>query len=78
MSTSFNGCHIMQYPTGKWGFVGRVPRTLAWQRRDGARMTETDWHTVAYCMAPGSFGYGAVAFETEAQAIAALESVLQS
>jgi hypothetical protein len=75
MSIQIAGCHIMQYPTGKWGFVGRVPRALAWRRLDGAPMTDADWHTVKYCMAPGSFGYGAVAFPTEAEAIAALEAV---
>ena len=65
-------CHVMQYPSGRWGFVGRVPAALAWTRRDGKPMTGDDWHTVRYCMAPGSFGYGPVTFATEGEARAAL------
>lgn len=70
-----SNCHVMQFPSKRWGFVGKVPAALAWQRRDGAPMTDSDWHTVAYCMAPGSFGYGPVTFATESEAIAALENV---
>lgn len=69
---NFQGASLIQYPTGRWGFVGKVPANLAWRRRDGAPMTADDWHTVRYCMAPGSFGYGSVTFETEEAAKAAL------
>ncbi|MGI9158781.1 MAG: hypothetical protein ACR2K1_03415 [Saprospiraceae bacterium] len=68
-------CHIIKCPTGRWTFAGRVPAELAWRRKDGAPMTAADWHTVAYCMAPGSFGYGAVTFGTEAEARAALAAL---
>jgi len=69
----FTNCHVMQFPTGRWGFVGAVPAALAWQRRDNAPMTDADWHTIKYCGAPGSFGYGPVTFPTESDAVAALE-----
>ena len=71
---SFNRCHVMQFPTGRWGFVGAVPAALAWQRKDGAPMTAADWHTVKHCSAPAMFGYKAVTFDTEAAARAALET----
>ena len=70
---NFTKCEVMQFPSGRWGFVGRVPAALAWQRRDGAPMTDADWQTVKHCMAPGSFGYGPVTFETESDAIKALQ-----
>ena len=67
-------CYVMQYPSGRWGFVGTVPAVLAWKRRDGQPMTARDWHTVQHCMAPGSFGYGPATFATEEEARAALEA----
>lgn len=71
-STRFPGCYVDRFPSGRWGFVGRVPAVLAWVRQDGAPMTAEDWHTVRYCMAPGSFGYRHPTFDTETAARAAL------
>ena len=33
---------VMQYPTGKWGFVGRVSLSLTYGRKDGAPLTLVD------------------------------------
>lgn len=75
---NFTRCYIDRCPSGRWGFVGAVPAVLAWKRRDGAPMTDADWHTVRHCGAPGSFGYGPVTFATESEARAALEASLTS
>ena len=66
---------LMQFPTGRWGFVGRVPAVLAWARKDSTPMTDTDWHTVTYCMMPGSFGYRQPTWATESEANAALDAI---
>jgi hypothetical protein len=67
--------HILKCPTGRFTLVGRVPRALAWEREDGQPMTDKDWHTVEYCMAPGSFGYKHPTWSTEQEAAAALAKV---
>lgn len=32
---SIRGCHAIQYPSGRWGLVGRVPAHLAYVDADG-------------------------------------------
>lgn len=29
------GLNVLQYPSGAWGFVGKVPVELAWTAKDG-------------------------------------------
>ena len=33
---------LIQYPTGKWGFVGRVSLSLTYGRKDGSPLTPVD------------------------------------
>jgi hypothetical protein len=75
---TFSAPTLIQYPTGSWGFVGRVPAALAWRREDGKPMTDRDWHAVTHCMAPGSFGYCSVAFECAHDARVALSALTGS
>jgi hypothetical protein len=34
------GLEVIKYPSGKFGFVGRVPTDLAWQMTDGSIVPE--------------------------------------
>jgi hypothetical protein len=34
------GLEVIKYPSGKFGFVGRVPTDLAWQMSDGSIVPE--------------------------------------
>ena len=34
--------NVFQFPSGKWGFVGRVSVWLGWQRKDGTPLTLDD------------------------------------
>ena len=66
-------CHLIQYPSGRWGFVGCVPQRLAY---DGSA---EDMATAALC-GPGLAAkiaarhgrtFKVLAWDTEAQARAA-------
>lgn len=34
------GLEVIKYPSGKFGFVGRVPTDIAWQMPDGSSVPE--------------------------------------
>lgn len=34
------GLEVIKYPSGKFGFVGRVPADLAWQMADGSTVPD--------------------------------------
>ena len=38
---------IIQFPTGKWGFVGRVSVSLSFGRKDGTPLTDDDEAEIA-------------------------------
>lgn len=63
---------INQYPTGKWGFVGRVPVVLGYKRKDNRPLTQGDVDACVQC-GPGLAGLDPVVFDTKEQAQAALE-----
>lgn len=67
----FNKCHVIDYPSGRWGFVGRVPAELAFVRRDGAPMSAMDYKHAAECNTPALLGHITRAFASRDEAIAA-------
>ena len=40
---------LMKNPAGTWHFVGRVPMTLGFERRDGQPLTEEDIEVIQHC-----------------------------
>jgi hypothetical protein len=62
----------IQYPSGRWGFVGHVPMQLAHTALDGSPL-DTETANLIQRHGPGMFKSKAksVAFDTEAEAIAA-------
>jgi len=36
------GLHVIQFPSGRFGFAGRVPLELAYRRADGSTPTEAE------------------------------------
>lgn len=69
------GLHLIQYPSGNWGFVGSVPAKLAWKRKDGKPMADEDWRTIKYCSAPAMFGYIGCSWPTKEDAEKAREGL---
>lgn len=47
------GLHVIQFPTGTWGFVGSVPVPLKYERRDGKPLSAEDQSTLAGANIPG-------------------------
>lgn len=45
--------HVFQYPSGKWGFVGRVDCRLTWQNKDGTPLTAADATRLVRLSNPG-------------------------
>lgn len=43
------GLHVTQYRNGKWGFVGSVPVSLSYERRDGNPLTDEDIDGIRRC-----------------------------
>ena len=66
------GLHVTQYPSGRWGFVGRVPAELAYQHADGSIPTESEQRDIAQSSLPAmtckAYGIKTRVFETEQQA----------
>jgi hypothetical protein len=62
---------IIQYPNGRFGFVGSgIPVELSYKRRDGAKMSADDCDRIAHCGIIGNMKetYATVAFETREEA----------
>lgn len=66
--------HVIDYPSGRFGFVGRVPAVLGYARIDGAPLTAQDAADLAH-VGPGFLKYRirgrSWATEAEARAEAA-------
>ncbi len=66
-----NGLHVIQYPTGCWGFVGRVPVHFSYD-------TDPSMHSVIAQVGPGmarkiaanrGLKFKTIVFETREQAV---------
>jgi len=44
-----NALHVIQYPSGRFGFVGRVPTALAYENLDGSPINERQAAAAAHC-----------------------------
>jgi hypothetical protein len=67
----FTTLHLITFPSGRFGFAGRVPVVLGMRRKDGAPMTAQDCERAAQCNAPAMLGYVTRAYTTRDEAIAA-------
>lgn len=78
-TTGTFGVHIIQYPTGKFGFIGSVPASLSYARIDGMPLTEDDVKKIKQ-FGPGLFRktIKSVAFDTLAEAEAAWKAYEES
>lgn len=62
----------LQFPSGRWGFVGRVRGDLAYVQVDGTTATETQLETARRC-GPRLARLKTRSFATKAEALAALD-----
>jgi hypothetical protein len=66
------GLNVMKYPSGKYGFVGRVPAELAYIHADGSALTPSEQKDIAESQSPAltckKYGIKTRVFETEQQA----------
>jgi hypothetical protein len=67
---------ITQFPSGKWGFVGRVPVALGCERKDGKPVTHEDARAASQC-GPELAGLRAKGYQTKAAAEGALDAYLK-
>lgn len=66
--------NVIQFPSGKWGFAGNVARELYYKQDDGSPLTDDQWRGLKQS-GPGFVrGIKRVAFDTRAEAEAALEA----
>jgi len=64
------GLHVIQFPSGRFGFAGRVPLELAYRRADGSVPTEAE--VSDDLRLPGNFrALKARTFETREEACSA-------
>ncbi len=63
----FTGYEIIDYGTGWWGFVGRVPAKLGWLNMDGSTLTDEQAAEVVTLNNP-AMSYKNRSFETKAAA----------
>jgi hypothetical protein len=63
---------LIQFPSGRWGFVGRVPATLAYICKDGSTPSKQQFEN-AHIAGPHFAGLKARAWDTRSEAETALE-----
>ncbi len=73
---------IIQFPTGKWGFVGRVSLSLLFCRKDGVVLTAADEEEIVRLHGHGErfvtgkgTAYKRLVLDTKADAEACLEAM---
>lgn len=59
---------LMQFPSGKWGFVGKVDAHLMYVTKEGTTPTEAQFRAAAQ-MGPGIVGLKTRTWHTEEEAI---------
>ena len=47
--TTLPANHVMQFPSGRWGFVGHVDTRLAFVQADGSAPTDKQLDTARHC-----------------------------
>lgn len=62
--------NVIQYPSGRWGFVGSVCTDLCYMQQDGSPPTNKQLDTARHC-GPGFANLRARTFATEADALQA-------
>lgn len=67
------GLNVMQYPSGKWGFVGRVPAQLAYTTADENILKEIA-QSQSPAMTMKRYGVSKRVWESKASAIADAEA----
>lgn len=70
----FTKMHVIQYPSGNWGFVGSVHAMLTWQNKDGTPLTDSDIEKLRYLSNPGML-YKSKSFKTKDDALKAAKDL---
>lgn len=65
---------VFQYPSGKWGFVGRVDARLIYKNKDGTALTNDQASKLANSSNPGMLARVKV-YETKELAIEAAKAL---
>jgi hypothetical protein len=70
------GVTLLQYPSGRWGFAGRVPMDLSYRNKDGSPITEELADSIR-SFGPGLFKnkVDSVSFDTAEDAIEAARAL---
>lgn len=63
-------CSLIQFPSGRWGYVGKVPAALSFVRKDGSEASAAELMTACE-FGPDLAGVKTRSWATEADAIAA-------
>jgi hypothetical protein len=71
MLNELKGCHLIDGPSGRWHFVGRVPAHLALVRKDGRAATQDDYEK-ARRFGPALAGMTTRTWASKEDALAAL------
>ena len=64
------GLHVIQFPSGKWGFVGNVPSDLSYEQKDGTPATSEQISNIKQFGAGFVSGVRKRGWDTKEQAIA--------
>jgi N12 class adenine-specific DNA methylase/broad specificity phosphatase PhoE len=64
------GLHVIQFPSGKWGFVGSVPNDLGYEQKDGSPATPEQVSNIKQFGAGFVSGVRKRGWDTKEQAIA--------
>jgi hypothetical protein len=62
------GLHLIQYPSGNWGYAGSVPVKLAMIHKSGRELTEKELQDLPYMSCPSMFGITTRSWTTKAEA----------
>lgn len=65
ITLGFHKFYLISTPTKRFVCAGRVPIWLAWERKDGERLTPEDVEKIKYSSVPALLGYKTRSWETE-------------
>ena len=65
---------LIQFPSGRWGFAGKVDARLSYVRTDGAPLTAEDFEIIRG-FGPALAKVKALAWDTKEEALAAADAI---
>jgi hypothetical protein len=69
---------LIDFPSGRWGFVGRAHAQLSWVKKDGEELSEEDIPILMDASNPSMLGYKQRSFKTVYEAFMAAKRLGQS